>query len=312
MRLLLVVVFVYFWVTVASPLLFPQDDDEITPSPTTSSPKTASANKSINEAGEKLRRRFMELSLDSRREFQLKLKNEGFYEGEIDGLWGGQTEKGALLQLEKSAIAKEDELYFKNLSLPERESLKYQLTAVGLLEGELDGNWNELVADSLYAYRRSNEIRTWRSLRNALNRQAPVPEHIIAGLEPPLEIVTGRLFLANGYKVQAPFNIVAGSDRSAYAKLRSIESRLDVMTVFIRAGETFRGKAPLGNFEFVYASGEKWYGEKDLFGPSTMLSKSESNLSFIREGQTLRGTTITLRRVKGGKFRTKGIDKSEF
>ena len=302
-----------FWVAVAwFAFTFLQDDDEETSSPKTSSPKTASANKSINEAREKLRRGFMELSLDSRREFQTKLKNEGFYDGEIDGLWGGQTEKAAFLQLEKSAIVKEDEVYFKNLSLPQRESLKYQLTTVGLLDGELDGNWNEEVADSIYAYRRSNEIKSWRGLRNSLNRRVSVPEYILAGLEPPLETVTRSLFLANGYKVQAPFNIVADSDRSAYAKLRSIESGLDVMTVFIKAGETFKGKAPLGNFEFVYASGENWYGENDLFGPRTTLRKSEGNLSFMREGQTLRGTTITLRRVKDGKFRTTGIDKSEF
>lgn len=52
------------------------------------------------------------------------------------------------------------------------------------------------------------------------------------------------------------------------------------MTIFVQGGSTLERKVPFGNYIVKYASGEKWYGYRHLFGPSTAYSKADETFNF--------------------------------
>ncbi len=69
---------------------------------------------------------------------------------------------------------------------------------------------------------------------------------------------------------------------SNLVKLKSSLHKTDVLSVFIRPGQTVTIKVPLGSFKLYYASGEKWYGNNFLFGPSTIYSAADDIFTFER------------------------------
>jgi hypothetical protein len=76
------------------------------------------------------------------------------------------------------------------------------------------------------------------------------------------------------------------------------------MSVFIRAGQTAEVTVPVGNYNARIASGQTWYGNVVLFGPTTSYSKLDAILEFKKmEGSQLLGNEITLARVKDGNLR---------
>ena len=110
----------------------------------------------------------------------------------------------------------------------------------------------------------------------------------------------------------APLKIQTSRGASYLVKLVSAYSRKPVMTVFVRGGNTVSTEAPLGAYEIKYASGEKWYGYKHLFGPDAGYSKAESLFTFENTGYQYTGYTITLYRVANGNLRTSTINRSQF
>ena len=81
------------------------------------------------------------------------------------------------------------------------------------------------------------------------------------------------------------------------------------MTIFIRNGETASDMdVPTGTYELRYASGDSWYGETDLFGPSTSYSKAESFFTFGNGS----GYTVELYKQVNGNLHTNSIDKDDF
>lgn len=115
----------------------------------------------------------------------------------------------------------------------------------------------------------------------------------------------------NGERV-APFKIQTSRGANYLVKLVSAFSQEPVMTIFIRGGNTVSTEVPLGTYEVKYASGEKWYGYKHLFGPDTGYSKAESKFTFENTGYQISGYTITLYRVSNGNLRTSTISRSQF
>lgn len=115
----------------------------------------------------------------------------------------------------------------------------------------------------------------------------------------------------NGERV-APFKIQTSAGANYLVKLVSAYSQQPVMTVFVRGGNTVSTEVPLGTYEVKYASGDKWYGYKYLFGPDTGYSKAESLFTFENTGYQISGYTITLYRVSNGNLRTSTISPSQF
>lgn len=106
------------------------------------------------------------------------------------------------------------------------------------------------------------------------------------------------------------------SRSSTLVKLKDSSNGSDILSVFIRPGMSVTLKVPLGSYKLFYASGEKWYGNKFLFGPST--SYNVTNDIFIFE-RTIEGYyeyysqwTVELILQKFGNLQTKKINPSEF
>lgn len=110
----------------------------------------------------------------------------------------------------------------------------------------------------------------------------------------------------------APFTIKTSHGDNYFVKLKDVYSNSTVIDIFIRGGQTVETKVPLGTYKIVYASGDKWYGEKHLFGKNTSYSKTDQNLNFTQTYNGVSGYTISLYRVANGNLRTSGLNPSEF
>ena len=110
----------------------------------------------------------------------------------------------------------------------------------------------------------------------------------------------------------APLTIQTSAGTNYLVKIVDYYSKSEVMTVFVRGGDTTKIKVPLGVYEIKYASGKKWYGYQYLFGSKTSYSKADSSFSFENTGYQITGYTITLYSVSNGNLRTKHINKSDF
>ena len=116
---------------------------------------------------------------------------------------------------------------------------------------------------------------------------------------------------SNGERV-APLKIQTAQGANYLVKLVSSNSQKQVMTVFVRGGNTVSTEVPLGTYEVKYASGEKWYGYEHLFGADTGYSKAESLFTFKNTGNQISGYTISLYRVTNGNLRTSSINPEQF
>jgi hypothetical protein len=229
------------------------------------------------------------------------------------------TEVGQVLVSEKAVKNKvnaSDRLAqdFKSLSKGDRKSVQYALKELGLYSGTIDGLWGvnskKALADYDLAHGTDLSIRR---IINSLNRQVIVPEHIsLDGYPPPITLETGVLFLKKKSRSIAPFSIKASPTSNFYVKLRRSDNSTDVMTVLVRKGDTFVGKAPLGMFELVYASGQNWYGEKLKFGPKTQYTKSDSILTFQKSNRKINGHSISLQSVVGGNMTSQTMNSDQF
>lgn len=123
---------------------------------------------------------------------------------------------------------------------------------------------------------------------------------------------TGILLASFGQDLIAPFEVKTVGESSYFLKLIEWETKNTVLTIFLRAGEMLKVTVPVGKYEFRYASGAKWYGEKLLFGPTTNYSKANTPLEFKVEGSGVVGASITLYVVKNGNLRTSVMRPEEF
>jgi len=113
------------------------------------------------------------------------------------------------------------------------------------------------------------------------------------------------------------------ADASNYAmKLIDKKSNAEVLMVLIKANQTFETKVALGTYKIVAASGDVWYGEKHLFGPSTsyfVLRKAsgvslagDDEFQFTLKDNTYSGHHIRLQKALGGTLSTESIPPGEF
>ena len=110
----------------------------------------------------------------------------------------------------------------------------------------------------------------------------------------------------------APFAIETSAGANYFVKLKDVYSDQTVMEFFIRGGEKISTKVPLGTYQIVYASGDKWYGYSYLFGEKTSYSKTDQNFNFKQTYNGVSGYTITLYRVSNGNLTTSYLNPSQF
>jgi hypothetical protein len=138
----------------------------------------------------------------------------------------------------------------------------------------------------------------------------------------PIQIKTGIIRRKGKGNQVAQLKIEA--DATNYVlKLKDRKSNNEVLMIFVSANQTFETKVPLGTYRILGASGDVWYGEKDLFGPSTntfVLRRSSGapsfaggdEFEFTLKARTYHGHHLVLRKAVGGTLSTQTISTNEF
>lgn len=111
----------------------------------------------------------------------------------------------------------------------------------------------------------------------------------------------------------APLSITTPhGEENYFVKIVDAASATPVLTLFIYGGQTFKLNVPLGAFKLKYATGKNWFGEANLFGPSTSFNEADTTLFFHDDGNQINGYTIKLIKQRDGNLHTKAIDRNQF
>ncbi len=68
------------------------------------------------------------------------------------------------------------------------------------------------------------------------------------------------------------------------------------LTVFIRGGERYTARLPVGNYKLIYGTGKLWYGEEHMFGSRG----SYNRMDGVIESENGYYSEVTLYVVEGG------------
>lgn len=146
--------------------------------------------------------------------------------------------------------------------------------------------------------------------RTTTYRPQPTPPPFF---EPELPLPpNGEIHTYTSREGVAPFEIKSAYGGSYLVKLADASTGQPVVSVFVRGGNTVNLDVPLGTYVVKYAAGDKWYGYKHLFGPTTGYSKADETFTFRYNGNQVSGYTITLYKVRNGNLRTETISANEF
>lgn len=115
----------------------------------------------------------------------------------------------------------------------------------------------------------------------------------------------------NGARI-APLGIETTGSSHYFVKLVDAVTGAEVIELFVRGGSSLTVDVPVGRYRIRYATGETWYGLKNLFGPSTGYSEAERDFEFEKTARGVSGFTITLYRVAHGNLQTKALSPAAF
>lgn len=147
-------------------------------------------------------------------------------------------------------------------------------------------------------------------LFDRLAQEQPAPPPF---LEPELPLPnTGDFRDYTGRRRLAPFEIKSSTGTHYLIKLDDSRTGATVQTIFVCGGSTVEVDVPLGTYTVKYASGDKWYGYKHLFGPNTSYSKASTLFTFSSEAGKYAGHTITLYTVPNGNLHMGKINAADF
>jgi len=105
-----------------------------------------------------------------------------------------------------------------------------------------------------------------------------------------------------------PLTVNTDGSASFLIRFFDIKKQQVAMDYFIPVGQTAHLKVPIGAYEIRYVSGDTWYGDEFLFGPSSSYSKADRILMF----EYNHSYTLTLYRVRNGNLRTQTISAKSF
>ena len=109
-----------------------------------------------------------------------------------------------------------------------------------------------------------------------------------------------------------PLKINNSPDANTLMKLIRVSDGTEVMSIFIRAGQSIEVPVPVGSYEAKIASGQTWYGDSVRFGPTTSYAKLDAVLTFTIDGNQLHGNQITLTLMRNGNLTQSPITASDF
>lgn len=143
------------------------------------------------------------------------------------------------------------------------------------------------------------------------------PARLSSDLRPTKSPPTSTLERTRRRNAIAPLAIEGETGTNYLIKLVRIDGR-DSILIFVRGGETYSTKVPLGTYNIRAAAGSIWYGRKDFFGPSTRFFRlrtkdgKQVNFSFSRQGNMIHGMRFQLMKVVDGNTEEETISRDEF
>jgi hypothetical protein len=200
-----------------------------------------------------------------------------------------------------------------NVEKWDKQLIQSGLKAKGFYNGPIDGLIGPQTLQALYSAGEKFNYEP-KDILIRVARWERTPTELFAGLYKALNIRTSEMWFVGRERRVAPFEVRTSPGQNYYVKLKDNRTGSDVLGLFIRGGESYKTKVPLGSYKLVYASGKDWYGEPDelYFGPNTGFSKADTVLEFATIGRRINGHTISLVQVKDGNLRTSGIDSQDF
>jgi len=110
----------------------------------------------------------------------------------------------------------------------------------------------------------------------------------------------------------APLEIITKAGSNYYIKVIDWMTKAEVMTAFVRGGQPFETKVPLGSYEIRYAAGQSWYGSILDFGEIASYSRCDDRFDFTQTLGGYNGYTIELILQQNGNLQTDVISAEDF
>jgi hypothetical protein len=120
----------------------------------------------------------------------------------------------------------------------------------------------------------------------------------------------------------APFKIETAAGADYLLKLVSTTDENDNMIIFVRGGEIYSSKMPLGTYKIRGATGSTWYSKEAFFGPETRFFRlqdknakgpeASTTIRFWQERNKIFGMTLILKSVVDGNMAQEPISRNEF
>ena len=127
-----------------------------------------------------------------------------------------------------------------------------------------------------------------------------------SNLTPVSEPKSGTILSGTEYYNGSEITVTASSGESCVVKLKT-SSDVEVLSFYVRAGETVTVGVPNKYLYVYFASGDTWYGNDDLFGNNTHYSKVQQIKNFVDYAWK-----YELQKSSNGNLDTVNIDANEF
>lgn len=105
-------------------------------------------------------------------------------------------------------------------------------------------------------------------------------------------------------------------DQPVLVKMEDVTNPDNYLTVYIRAKQSVKFNIKDGSYRMKYATGSRWYSEKELFGTETAYSQADKTFSFTttRQGSYIYwdSRTVTLKPVENGNLSSAKLDADDF
>ncbi len=133
---------------------------------------------------------------------------------------------------------------------------------------------------------------------------------------------TGDLQPRRSRNAIAPFNIQTKPGSNYLVKLVNVANSKDQIWIFVRGGEPYSTKVPVGHYALRVASGYSWYGREELFGPNTRFFRLRGKrgtsvdgpmvLEFKKGRNRIVGNSLNFESSVDGNMEQEAMTRSEF
>lgn len=148
----------------------------------------------------------------------------------------------------------------------------------------------------------TEDEKDWKAARKKLDKAIAEPKN-------------GQVFSSKARGGYCTLTIKSGN-KPVFVKVISNKDEKNTVTFYVQKDSSAKVKIKNGEYSLKYATGDKWYGEKELFGSDTRYYNADitMNMTTNRKGNRIeyQTYTITLFTVLGGNMNTEKIPADQF